>query len=363
MSRRSRDVSICRIAEEAGVSAATVSRVIHGRVGVAESTRWIVRELLVKYGFAPEFPAMRPARIAVLLPYPHFLDYFRSALDGIYDAALRLELEVGILIAEPSNAAEPAQQEQRTRRGGGLLQRLRDQQYEGVIAIYPMGYNDGLAELARTELPVVTLDAQSGISGIGSIDNDSAGGAAEAARHLVELGHRNIGFLQRSGPSQNQRAREDAFLQQISNTGVTVEPHRVMHAAAEPEHRVRGMLGLRTMRRLLQAAPDTTAVMCVDDEVALGALTAIHEAGLRIPQDISIVGFDNIPETAVWHPALTTVDHPVARMGARAVELIGAGLKCPGSWSPPCEVWPTKLVVRNSTGPAPSSGRPLHSKL
>ncbi len=344
MSRRVRAVNICKIAEEAGVSPATVSRVIHRRVGVGEETRRRVEELLRQYDFTPDFPAMRSRRLAVILPYPNFIDYFRLALDGIYAAARAAGLEVGIVIAGDGAAGGG--------RGSSLLERIRDQQYAGVIAILAERYREELRSLAETELPVVALDERTDLPQVGYIDNDSFGGAAEAARHLLELGHRKIGFLQRPSPWLNQRQRLDGFSQVLAGYGIPLEPHRVVQLPAEPENRVRGMVGLRNMRRLLEQAPEVTAVMCVDDEVALGALTAIHERGLKIPQHISVIGFDNYPETEVWYPALTTVEHPVARIGALAVERIREGLKHPANWVPPCEVLPTRLVIRNSTGPA-----------
>ena len=340
MSRKIQDVNIYRIAAEAGVSAATVSRVINRRLGVGEATRKKVSDLLRQYNFTPDYPAVRTVKIAAVVPSADFNGYIGKALKGVYEYAQRNELMVNIIIAD-------------SQRKESLLEVVRDQQCSAVITLLPATiYLNDILSLLGTDLPIMAIDAQFDQPGIGFIDNDSYSGSVEMTRYLLSLGHRRIGYLQHPQASLNQLQRFKAYENTMKAAGLTIAAKWLARAEPGPHNLIRGMAGLLAMRQLLDQAPEITAVMAVDDDVALGAMTAIHERGLRIPEDISVVGFDNHPETQVWYPALTTVDHPIERAGYLAAEAIHAGLKRPGDWIPPREILPTTLVVRQSTGPA-----------
>lgn len=339
MSRRSQVVNIYKIAQEAGVSAATVSRVINRRLGVGENTRKRINDIVRGYNFTPDYPAVRTARIAVVLPISELDEYVCEVMKGIYSYANSNELMVNIII-------------EKSPRRESLIEVIRDQQCSGVIAIIPDEYIREIYSLAEADLPVVAIDYQINVPGIGFIDNDSYSGTVEITRHLLGLGHRRIGFLQHCEPSLDQLQRFKGFENTTRAAGVAIDKRWILNGLPNPENRIWGICGLLTMRRLLDQSPEITAVVAVDDSMALGAMTAIHERGLRIPEDISIVGFDNHPETQAWYPALTTVDHLIAKAGYMAIEAIHAGLLNPGQWIPPREILPTSLVIRKSTGPA-----------
>ncbi|MEI8247423.1 MAG: LacI family DNA-binding transcriptional regulator [Lentisphaerota bacterium] len=339
MSRRSQTVNIYKIAEEAGVSAATVSRVINRRLGVGEKTRKRISDLVRGYNFTPDYPAVRTVRIAVISPASDLTEYICEAMKGVYAYANPNELMVNIIIA---NAP----------RKESLRETIRDQQCSGVIAIAPGGYMKELYTLGDTDLPVVIIDDQIDDPKIGFIDNDSYSGSVEATRYLLGLGHRRIGYLRHYDPNLDQLQRFKGYENTMKAAGAAIEKNWVLSVLPDPANEIWAMPGLLTMRRLLDQAPELTAVIAVDDSLALGAMTAIHERGLRIPEDISVLGFDNYPETQVWYPALTTVDHAIEKAGYMAIEAIHAGLLNPGQWIPPREILPTSLVIRKSTGPA-----------
>lgn len=339
MARHRQEVSISRIAEEGGVSVATVSRVMNRRVGVSEETRARIDELLRKYEYTAHYPTQRAPRIAVLCPGHDLTDYLRKAINGVFHYIQKHEMDVAII----SRSNRP-----RTT----LLQQIRDQQYSGIIVLLSEYLQNEHLELGNSELPVIFLDIQVNIEGTGFIDNDSYSGSCAATQHLLELGHRKIGYLQYQPPSLNQLQRQKGYENTMKAAGITIEKNWVIYTRKEEWSPVRGLLGLRTMQHLLEQAPEITAVMAVDDEMALGAMTAIHESGRKIPGDISIVGFDNYPETEVWYPALTTVDHPIEEAGYQAAKAIDHALKNPGQWKLPREIFPTRLIVRKSTGPA-----------
>jgi len=349
MPRKRQSVSITKIAEEAGVSVATVSRVMNRRIGVTEEVRGRIEQILRKYDFKANYPSPRAARIAVLLPYKTFDSYVRQILSGIYEYTEAHGLNISIIVQE-NNSRET------------ILAQIRDLQCAGVIVSVPDTQEAEYCELLGSELPVVFMDTTVASPGAGYIDNDSYSGACEAAAYLLAQGHRRIGFLQHFKPSQNQILRYKGYRDTLEKAGIKVKDTWLARESREDVFLTRGEAGMATMGRLLEQAPEITAVMAVDDNIALGAMTAIHLQGRRIPEDISVIGFDNYPETRSCYPPLTTVDHPIEKAAARAAAAIDQAIHSPGGWTPPREVLATSLVVRASTGPAPDikeQGEPI----
>lgn len=343
MARRRREISIYRIAEEAGVSAATVSRVINRRVGVSEATRARIDELLRHYHFLPDYPLQRAPKIAFTVPsHTSLNDYVRKALNGVFQYVTERGIDVSIIHYREDSKTS-------------LLQQIRDQQCSGVIVIIPDHFHAELPSLENSGLPVILLDSRTELPKLGYIDNDSYSGSCAAARYLLDLGHHRIGYICHAHvTNHDHRERLRGYKDTLATADITPPDHWIVHTPPlKPSDRVRGMPGLRTMELLLKQAPEITAVMAIDDDMALGALTAIHQSGRKIPAEISLIGFDNYPETQVWFPALTTVNHPIEQGGFRAAEAIAQAWANPGQWTPPHEVLPTHLVVRASTGPAP----------
>ena len=340
MSRRTKDVSIYRIAEETGVSVPTVSRVINKRAGISEATRNKVNTVLYKYNFSPDYPAIRTVKIAVVYPFSDLTDYFRKAVKGIYEYAENNKLMVNIIIAN-------------SLQNESLLEAVRDQQCSGVIALLPECYRDKLDILVKSDLLTVLVDSMIQETNVGFIDNDSSFGTSAAVKHLLDLGHNRIAYLTYKDPSLNQLQRFKAAENTLKLHNIEFQLDSVIRLGGEQLSPIRGKNGYTAMKLLLSRREDITAVIAVDDSMALGAMTAIHEHGLKIPEDISIVGFDNYPETEIWYPALTTINHPVEQAGHMAIEAIHKGLKNPTDWIPPREILQTQLVIRKSTGKAP----------
>ncbi len=341
MARRPHEINIYKIADEAGVSPATVSRVINRRLGVGEATRRKISEILRRYDFTPDYPAMRSPRIAVVTPWEDPTPYIQKALKGVYSYSRDNGLSINLHIFDGKG-------------GESLLKSIRDQQYSGVVALLSEYYRKELDVFSGSDLPVVLLDASDADSKIGFVDNDSYTGSCEAARHLLSLGHRRIGYLRYSKDSLNQFQRFKAYENTLRSAGIEIDERWIVRHDASTPPSIRGKGGYEGMRILLERAPEITAVMAVDDGMALGVLSAVHEAGLRIPEDISVIGFDNYPETEMWYPALSTIDHPIEAAARLAVQSIHAGLRNPGAWTPPREILPAIFVPRKSSGPAKS---------
>ncbi len=339
MARKAQAVSIYRIAEEAGVSVPTVSRVINRKSGIAEKTRNKVNAILQQYNFRPEYPAMRTLKIAVIYPWAELSDYFRKAMKGIYAYAGENKLMVNIIVANSYTKES-------------LRETIRDQQCSGVVALIGEHYREEIDTLRGTDLPVVVIDSVIEGENIGFIDNDSYYGSAQGARLLAELGHTKIGYITHGHESLNQLQRFKGAENTFKACGIELPEERIVRLTSDLASLSRGESGYNAMKQLLKQAPDITAVMAVDDSMALGALAAINEAGLKVPEDISVIGFDNYPETKFWSPGLTTIDHPVEKAGEMAIKAVHEALGKNGDWVPPREILSTELVVRKSTGPA-----------
>jgi DNA-binding LacI/PurR family transcriptional regulator len=356
MARKPQEINIAVIAAKANVSPSTVSRVINCRAGIGEHTRRRVTELLREHGFKPNYPAVKTTKVAVVYPWMALTDYFRKAMEGVYAYAMDKQLMINIIIAHEN-------------RRETLLEALREQQCSGVIAMLPSHYPGELDEVADTELPIISLDHDTGNPKIGFIDNDSYIGSCLGTQHLIDLGHRKIAYITYDKMAPNQIQRFNGFTDTLKKNKIPVIDDyifkfKLRHAtlvdapkdpvipARRPTSytsKMRGREGYISMKLMLQKRHDFTAVMTTDDCMALGVISAIHEAGLMIPEDISVVGFDNYAETVFWTPPLTTINHSIETAGYMAIKSMHEAIKKPEDWIPPREVLPTSLVIRKST--------------
>lgn len=337
MGRKPRSINIGAIAAQAGVSAGTVSRVINRKNGVGEATRKKIYEILQEHNFTSNYPTQKTIKIAVIVPYFDLTEYYRKALNGIYSYAQKNGLSINIVIAELYSRES-------------LLDVVREQQCSGVIALICQSYQDELLQFSRTELPTVVIDTIIENERIGFIDNDSYFGSCMATKHLIDLGHKRIGYLTYSGNVVNHLQRLKGYENTMKSMGLEIGHEWILKT--DYHHAIRAKNGYDGAMHLLSQASNLTAVMVVDDPMAQGAMAAIHDMGLRIPEDISVIGFDNYAESAYLYPALTTVDHPIEKAGYMAIESIHTGLRIPGEWIPLREILPTTLIIRKSTGPA-----------
>lgn len=336
MARKSQEISIYRIADEAGVSVATISRVMNRRAGVSEKTRGRIEQLLRKYDFKANYPQSRSARIAVIVPQGYFSSYIREALAGIYAFCENRDISINIIIHN-HNKQESA------------LEQVRDQQCVGVIILLaeePEFYE----ELGKSELPVIFIDYSFRVKGAGIIGHDAYFGACEAMRHLLKLGHRKIGFLRYSYVHTDHIPRVKAYEGMLKEARVEIKPEWIVCAEEGTKYNPLQSVGIILTDKLLDRAPDITAIVCIDDVIAIGVLSGIQRRNLKIPDDISVVGFDDLPEASCTYPPLTTVFHPIFKAGFEAMASISEALENPVTWTPPVEILPTSLVVRESTG-------------
>lgn len=336
MARKSGPVSIYSIAKELNVSPSAVSRVINNRIGVSEETRRNVAELLKKYNFKANYPQQRKTRIAMVSRNTLISPYTSAAISGIRNYVHERNLMLCSIFYEHNNS-EP------------LLSVIRDQQCSGVLLLNADDFERYYPELDSSGLPVMLIDTATQYPNIGFIDNDSYLGSYAATKHLLELGHRRIGYLLcRTGLNHIQR--HQAYRNAMADAGVCVREEWVCERGAQ-NLKNDIQYGARMFHELIRRVPDLTAVMATNDNFAMGAIHSAVELGLRVPDDLSIVGFDDYDFSEFTNPALTTVMHPVEEAGRLAAKAVDDYLKANGTVPLPRQILPTKLLVRNSTGP------------
>jgi LacI family transcriptional regulator len=325
------------VAREAGVSASTVSRVLNGSAPVNEEKRRRVLRAVEKLNYRPNALARslkkkRTHSIGLIVP-DITNPFFAEVAKGVEDVAR----EYGYTVILCNSENDPARE--RT-----YLNVLQEKQVDGVIFV-TAGANEG-DRVGRLErgIPVVMLDRE--IPGIPAdavlVDNEE--GAYEAAKHLLALGHRRIGII--TGPLLLSTAEErlEGYKKAMREAGVPVKPRLVKDGGFTFQG------GYAAMHQLLEGGNDLpSAVLASSDIMALGAMKAAEERGLRIPQDLALVGFDDIMVASLVKPALTTIAQPKRQMGQLAVEMIVERLERGRRRAKRVLLRP-KLVVRESCG-------------
>lgn len=309
-----RSAGIRDVAELAGVSVTTVSHVLNDtpHMRVAEETRARVREAARELGYGPN----RMARA---------LRTNRSGLIGLLSEEIATTPHAGRIILGAQNAARAhdltlviinTESESSDSSHKDDVQALIDRQVEAIL--YATMYHREVSLPPNLErLPAVLIDATDRAGAVPSVVPDEVGGAIAAVSHLIEAGHRRIGFLNNSDDVPATRERLIGYRQALGDHGIPIEEKLIVHAPSET------LPGYELAKEILGRAERPTALFCYNDRMAMGAYRAANELGLEIPRDLSIVGFDNQELIAAnLFPGLTTVALPHYEMGAWAVERI-----------------------------------------
>jgi LacI family transcriptional regulator, xylobiose transport system transcriptional regulator len=333
-SRPNRGTTIAFIAERAGVSVPTVSKVINGRSDVSSETRRRVEAAIVEHGYqrAPRSVA-RSALIEVIF---HELEseWALEIVRGVERVAIRRHLAV--VLTEMQGRRTP---------GRGWIEGVLARRPTGVIAVFS-DLSETMRELLRTRgIPFVILDpAGEPLHETPSIGATNWNGGLTATRHLLGLGHRRIGVIGGPAGILCSRARMDGFRAAMDEAGVPVDASLVSHGAFQVDE------GIATGRALLTRPDRPTAIITGNDLQALGVYQAAREARLHIPEDLSVVGFDDLPVARWVGPPLTTVRQPLIEMAEAAAELVLELARGEEPAQMRVEL-ATELVVRESTAP------------
>jgi DNA-binding LacI/PurR family transcriptional regulator len=329
-------MNIREVARLAKVSTATVSRTINGSDKVTPATKERVQRAIEELGFYPNTWARAlgsgRSNLYGLIISDITNPFFPELVKSFEDIAVQNGQEV--LVANTNY--DPARMELCVRR---MLQRKVD----GVAIMTSEMEGRLITQFQSRDIPLVFLDTGTSENLTSNIVVDYAAGVDAAVEHIVGLGHTEIAFIAGPAMLRSARVRKEAFVGCLRRRGIGAG------LMEEGNHQVDG--GHEAMARLLSRRTPPTAVLASNDMTAIGALGAIHERGLRVPEDISIVGFDDIQISAFTQPALTTVRlsrDEIARVAFRALY----GIRQDGGKGAEYGVRP-ELVVRRSTGQAP----------
>ncbi|MES2523197.1 MAG: LacI family DNA-binding transcriptional regulator [Gemmatimonadota bacterium] len=327
-------VTIRDVAREAGVSVATVSRALNDGAHVTLGTRERVRATAARLGYVPHSGARslitrRTGTVGVLLP-DLYGEFFSELIRGIDQTAQRLGFHM-LLASSHSDAREIAAAV------GNMRGRV-----DGFVVMSPdRAAMPALAELART-YPAVVLGAGLEHGSFATIGIGNYEGAVSMTRHLIALGHRDIAFVR--GPDGNLEAAD-----RLRGLLDVAGEHRDV-TVRDCRGDFRQESGYQATQELLRASARPDVIFCANDAMAIGALGALHEAGVRVPDDVAVCGFDDIPIAQYLTPPLTTVRVPIADLGVSAVEWLVDALTNGAPIDARRAVVPTSLVVRASCG-------------
>ena len=325
------------MARAAGVSTATVSHVINGTKYVTDETRKRVLDAVERCEYHPNAHARSLAsgrsNMLGLLVSDISNPFFPEVVKSIEAAAFERGYNVILLNTnyDPRRAAE-------------YVRRLVELKMAGVALMTSELDYELFKEIARRQVSIVFDSADIAGERMSNVCVDYAAGIEEAVRHLVSLGHRRIAHIAGSSRIPSGVIRRDAFLYFMAR----YLPDEPPPAVYEGDFRLDG--GRRAASEILAAAELPTAVVVANDMMALGAMREFRKAGLSIPGDISLVGFDDIAFAALSEPPLTTVCSPRAEIGRRVVETLITMIENPGRQGVELRI-PTHLIARDSTAP------------
>jgi DNA-binding LacI/PurR family transcriptional regulator len=350
-------VTIAQVARAAGVSKATVSLVLNGqqaRGRISAATREAVSDWAVRLGYVPNQAARslrrRRSNAITLLVWRLSSAYFTEIAYGVRAAAEQAGYDVNVVDAGPVDAEVRA------------LRQLRTGASDGVIVA--TGYHTtrgpalrALRDLAEQGAPLVMLLDHAPDPRVPAIRIDDAGGAYLATRHLVELGHRRIGHISVNGgrldedDESPQFDRFSGFLRALSEAGLNVDRRAVVQG---PGLMAGGRASaLKLLPRFGSSSTRPTALFVYNDLAAIGVLRALYELGIRVPEDMAIVGFHGLELGQFTTPSLTTIAHARSELGELGARLLLKMIEGPRLLGETTEtVLPVELVVRESCGAA-----------
>ena len=333
--------TIKHIAEMCDVSMATVSYVINGKRTLKPATREKVLKAIEELNYHPNAVARglqsrRVNTLGVLFGAPgaiNFIDhsYVTHLLRGVAQCAGEEGFDITFFTSPWKNAALSAPP-------------LGDGRTDGIIAIAPRVGSDILQGLAGLHIPHATIAAFPH-EGLLNVDVDNFAGTKMATRHLLELGHRRIGFFNGTSEVASPAPRREGFLAALREAGLEPRPEWMN------DSHFGGDFALEPARAVLQSAERPTAICAGNDRIALAVLEAAQGLGIQVPDELSIIGFDDIPEAEKATPPLSTIRQPFAQIGHLTTQLLIECLRDPENCERATRLMRPELVVRGTTAP------------
>jgi LacI family transcriptional regulator len=336
-------VTIKDVAREAKMSVATVSRVLNGSGPVSEETNRLIREVAGRMRYVPHSGARslitsKTETIGVLLP-DLYGEFFSEVIRGMDDTAQRNGYH--LLISRAYADRHGIETAIRAMRG----------RVDGVVAMSPDLDAESLLNLPST-IPIVLLCSVSRGNEIDSITIQNFRGAREMAAHLISVGHKRIAIIKGSVRNHDAAERLRGYRMALRDAGITPDP------LLERDGDFTEAAGYSAALQLLALKKRPTAIFAANDSMAIGALSALRESGIAVPEEMAVGGFDDIPLARYMDPPLSSVHVPICELGAKAVTLLLHGITHKNDHARRRERVSTKLVIRRSTAGEPSERPP-----
>ena len=324
------------IAKRVGLSKASVSRALNGKQDVDPETRKRVLKVAAQVGYVPSASARalsngRSNCLGLLVPtltWPWILEVLRGVAEEIERSGYSL-------ILYTTSGGEDSERE-------FMSQVVPAGAVDGLALVIPLGMLEYIERLAKGGLPIVVVDDRGHYPDLPTVATTNIEGGRSATLHLIERGRRRIAMLNGPRDFGCNRDRLEGYKSALQKAGLQFDPKLVV----DSDFKESG--GASAMAALLAADPKLDAVFVANDVMAFGAMRAIRNAGRRVPDDVAVVGFDDIPASAMTHPPLSTVRQPLYEMGRTAASMVMAAVR--GESITKRIELPTSLVIRESSG-------------
>lgn len=302
-------VTIADVARAAGVSVATVSRVMNGSGLVAEPTVQVVQAAIERLNYIPNQQARnlrKHENRSILVLMPNITNpYYANVFDGINQRAQELGYNLFLVNTDGREPETLIKETITTRRADGAI-------------LLHIGYNEEWLPKYAKQLPIVQCCEYTGHGNVAHVTVDNYRAAFEATQYLIQLGHKRIGTISAANNVVSTLQRMKGYRDAMAQAGLPIPEGCIAYSDVEYGY----PSSLKAARKVLAQRERPSAIFCISDSIALAAVVAAQEMGLKVPQDVSIVGFDDVMYTQMIHPYLTTVIQPCGELGSRAVEML-----------------------------------------
>ena len=329
--------TILDVSKAAGVSVATVSRVLNRKGQVSQETARRVMRAVEALSYAPNVSArnlrLNESRIILIVAPNTTNPYYTHILSGIGKAAHQMGYSAFL--------CDTGGEREETRK---VLDMLVRRQADGAILLATESESDWLRPYAE-RYPLVECSEYDPRLNLPRVSIDNYAAAREAMAHLIWLGHERIGLVSSSNRYISTTLRLKGYRDALAEAGLPLREDYVRRGAADYSFKS----GFDSARGLMELPDRPTALLCISDMLALGAIASAKEMGLRVPEDVTVVGFDDVEHTTMFHPYVTTVAQPCAEIGRKAMELLESAIaRAPVSRE---TLLPHRLILRESSAP------------
>ncbi|WP_018924525.1 LacI family DNA-binding transcriptional regulator [Salsuginibacillus kocurii] len=328
-------LNIHKVAEEAGVSVATVSRVINNQGTVAKKTQEKVEKVISRLNYEPNMLGRNlrnsESRLIMVLVPTISNPFYAQIVQGIEDIVRKENYNVFLCTTD----SEPEREKV-------FLDYVRQKLTDGVIFMDPAVEVEMLQDLAN-RYPVIQCCEYNEDLNIPYISIDDTQASYKAVKHLITMGHEKIAIINSDETFQYARNRKKGYLKALEEYGLPIKDEWILKNSE-----LNFEAGQNSMRKLLRADDKPTAIFAVSDILAIGALKRMNEEGLQAPEDIAVVGFDNIPFASMTNPALTTIAQPMYEIGSQAAKMLFQKINTPDE-PVSSTLLDNELIIREST--------------